>query len=92
MLCTWLLLVLLAYNSYLALLLEACATFDKQIEFPRKQKHDVYTMAIYGTNVDEPYDSVMDSGYTAYSVDITISEIMDNAADSNQFSGEVWKL
>jgi hypothetical protein len=78
----------LTYDSYLALLLEACATFDTRRELPRKQKRAVYTMAISGNNLDEPYGPVDDAGYTAYSVDTTISEIMVDAADSNQFSGK----
>jgi hypothetical protein len=78
----------LTYDSYRALLLEACATFDMRCELPGKQKRAVYTMAISGNNLDEPCDPVDDEGYTAYSVDTTILEIMANAVDSNQFSGK----
>jgi hypothetical protein len=78
----------LTYNSYLALLIEACATFDTRRELSGKQKRSVYTTAISGNNLDEPYDPVDDEGYTAYSVDTTILEIMVNAEESNQFSGK----
>jgi hypothetical protein len=54
----------LTYDSYLALFLEAYATFDTQREFPGKQKRAVYTMAVSGNNPDEPYDPVDDPGYT----------------------------
>jgi hypothetical protein len=57
--------------------------FDTRLELPGKQKRAVYTTAISGNNLDKPYDPVDDKGYTAYSVDTTISEIMVNAADSN---------
>jgi hypothetical protein len=45
----------LTYDSYLALLPEACTTFDTQCELPGKQKCAVYATAISGNNVDEPY-------------------------------------
>jgi hypothetical protein len=48
----------LTYDSYLALLLEACAAFDTRRELPGKQKGAVYTTAISGNNLDEPYDHV----------------------------------
>jgi hypothetical protein len=73
----------LTYDSYSALLLEASATFYTRRELPGKQKCAVYATAIAGNDVDEPYDPVDDSGYTAYLVDTTILEIMVNAADSN---------
>jgi hypothetical protein len=57
-------------------------------ELPEKQKRAVYTTAISGNNLDEPYDPVDDAGYTSYSVEMTFSEIMVNAVDSNQFSGK----
>jgi hypothetical protein len=56
----------LTYDSYLALLLEACATFDTWHELPGKQKLAVYTTVISGNNLDDPYDPVDDAGYTAY--------------------------
>jgi hypothetical protein len=62
-------------------LLEACATFDTPREVPGKQERAVYTTAISCNNLDEPYDTVDDAGYTAYLVDTAISEIMVNAAD-----------
>jgi hypothetical protein len=78
----------LTYDSYSALLLNACATFDTRHELPGRQKRAVYATAIAGNEVDEPYDPYDDKGYKAYLVDTTISEIMVNAADSNQFSGK----
>jgi hypothetical protein len=75
--------VALTYNSYVALLLEACSNFDTRRELPGKQKRAVYATAIANNNSEEPYEIVDDAGYEAYSVDTTISEIMVNAADSN---------
>jgi hypothetical protein len=89
--CLALVLQMVTHHSYLALLLEACATFDTRCDLPGKQKRAVYTTAISGNNLDEPYDPVDDAGYTAYAVDTTISEIMVNVTDSIQFSGKSGK-
>jgi hypothetical protein len=45
-------------------------------------------MAIAINDTVESYDIVDDAGYEAYSVDATISKIMVNTADSNQFCGQ----
>jgi hypothetical protein len=63
----------LTYDGYLALLLEACATFDTRRELPGKQKRAVYETAINSNDLEESYNVGDDAAYAAYSVDTTIS-------------------
>jgi hypothetical protein len=70
----------LIYDSYLTLLLEACATFDTRRELPGSVLFMQLQFQAMIQNID-------DAGYEAYLVDTMIPEIMVNAADSNRFSG-----
>jgi hypothetical protein len=60
----------LTYDSYLALLFEACATFDMRRELPGKQKRAVYTTAISGIqrNKMQCLPSVIRKGWSKLAV------------------------
>jgi hypothetical protein len=75
----------LTYESYVALLLEACLTFDKKHELSGRQKRAVYMTGIPKNDLEYPYDPVDDGVYEAYWVDTDISEIMAHASESHRF-------
>jgi hypothetical protein len=81
----------LTYKSYVALLLEACSTFDKKRELPGRQRRAVYTATTtdrdpgYSCDQYYPYEYLGNGPYEAYQVDTDISDIMAHASESKRF-------
>ena len=68
----------LTYESYMALLLSACSTYDKKIMLPGKQKRAVYSSILSEDNPNDTYDDVTDHRLEVFHVDTDISDIMVN--------------
>ena len=66
----------LVYETYMELLLSACATYDKRIALPGKQKR-----AGYASEFDS--DTYI-GNYEAYRVDTNVADIRANATDTNR--------
>jgi hypothetical protein len=68
----------LAFESFIALLLLACSTYDKKITLPGKQKRAVYSTEI-------PVENTLDGEFEVFTVDRDVSDIMVNATNLNRF-------